>query len=617
MGTTPRKPRIVSCVSATVFLLACVFCSPAAWAQVFPEADVSDPFPAHGTTNVSLNPRLSWMSNAPFFSLVIGTDLEEVATTIPADIIDDTAHYPGTLKPCTTYYWRVIEILAFGYGIGPIWQFTTGECPPAEPATLLAHWKADAGPDASLQDDSGNGLHAEVFGDPMWVYGLDQFAVATDGNDFFRAPPLANGSLDAMSMCAWLFPTDVAYTYTGIMLTQGVESAGLRLKPNNEVSYLWKGAPISEQFSTGIFLAPEEWSFVALVVEPMKAFFHVYQSKGVFQVEHPILHPSCPFDTHLFIATDSTIDGASFVGLLDDLRLYAGALTVEQIETIQHGTPSAASLPVPMPYTEIETPSELSWAPAPNAVTHEIYVGPDFETVANATPQTEGIYQGQQDTSTYALTTLAGQPYSWRIDELDAQGQVTTGTTWSFIATDDLTIDDMESYTDDEPMRIFDRWSDGYDDNTNGSLVGHWNPPIAEQTLTLFGHQSLPFYYNYDNTSAPIRSEISLDLDENDQNLAQKGATHLILWCRGDWNNTITPDDTLYVLLNNSLVNIVPSDFLTYPIWTPFYIPLEEFPGLDTSSVTSITLGIGNAQSPQRSGSGVIYIDNIKLAVWN
>jgi len=584
---------------------------------VFPEADVNNPQPGNGRTGVPLDTRLSWSGNAPFFSVVFGTDFEEVATTISDDLIDDTVYNPGKLEPCTTYYWRVIELKAFGYGIGPIWQFTTGECPPPEPATLLAHWKADAGPGASLQDDSGNGLHAEVFGDPMWVYGLDQFAVATDGNDFFRAPPPTHGSLDAMSVCAWLFPTKVAYTYTGIMLTQGYESAGLRLKPNNEVSYLWKGAPISEQFSTGIYLAPEEWSFVALVVEPMKAFFHVNQSKGVFQIEHPILHPSCPFDTHLFIATDSTIDGAGFVGLLDDLRLYAGALTVEQIQTIQHGTPTAASLPGPMPYTEIETPTELSWTPAPNAVTHDIYVGPDFDTVADATPQTEGIYQGQQDTSTYPLTTLAGQQYCWRIDEVDAQGQVTAGTTWSFIATDDLTIDDMESYTDDEPLRIFDHWTDGYDDNTNGSLVGHWDAPIAEQTLTLFGHQSLPFYYNYDNTSVPMRSEISLDLDANDQDLAHKGATHLVLWCRGDWNNTITPDDTLYVALNNSLVNIVPSEFLTYPVWTPFSIPLEEFPGLDTSRVTSITLGIGNAETPQQSGSGVIYIDNIKLAVWN
>ena len=106
MSTTQTKPSTKSYRSVILCLLYFLFYSQAAWAALFPEADVSNPQPANGRTGISVDTRLSWSSNAPFFSVVFGADLDEVATTIPNDMIDDTVYSPGTLEPCTTYYWR-------------------------------------------------------------------------------------------------------------------------------------------------------------------------------------------------------------------------------------------------------------------------------------------------------------------------------------------------------------------------------------------------------------------------------------------------------------------------------------------------------------------------------
>ena len=64
-----------------------------------------------------------------------------------------------------------------------------------------------------------------------------------------------------------------------------------------------------------------------------------------------------------------------------------------------------------------------------------------------------------------------------------------------------LMLDDFESYTDDEPNRIFDAWEDGWNDPTvNGGVVGNPESPFAERTVIHGGAQGMIFAY--DNATA-------------------------------------------------------------------------------------------------------------------
>ena len=74
----------------------------------------------------------------------------------------------------------------------------------------------------------------------------------------------------------------------------------------------------------------------------------------------------------------------------------------------------------------------LSWAPAANAARHDVYFGTDKSAVTAAT-HTSPLYRGIQIGTTYALSGLtSAQPYYWRIDEVDAAGNVTKGVVWAF-----------------------------------------------------------------------------------------------------------------------------------------------------------------------------------------
>jgi len=266
-------------------------------------------------------------------------------------------------------------------------------------------------------------------------------------------------------------------------------------------------------------------------------------------------------------------------------------------------------------------PVILSWAPGASALHHEIYLGEDKETVADATVFSLGIYRGRQtaELNSYDPGILEwGKTYYWRIDEVNNTNpdSLWTGPVWSFTTTDFIVVDDFESYNDlnvDEPMsnRIYLTWVDGYDNPwANGAVVGDlpWGP---EQTIAHSGNQSMPF--NYDNAVGKSEATANIDNLEIGRDWTIVGARILSLWFRGGSANAL---ETMYVVLNdiagvyNDDPNATQADK-----WTEWRIDLQEFAdqGVDLTNVSSITIGLGNRSNPVAGGRGKMWFDDIRL----
>jgi predicted secreted protein len=246
----------------------------------------------------------------------------------------------------------------------------------------------------------------------------------------------------------------------------------------------------------------------------------------------------------------------------------------------------------------------LTWSPGLGAA-YDIYFGTDpgsLELKAGGNLGEESFEPGQLEWNT---------TYYWRIDEANNANADSpwTGPLWSFTTANFLIIDDMESYNDLDPTdpasnRIFLAWLDGYDDPTNGSLVGYDNPPFAEQTIVHSGSQSMPMAY--DNTVG--KSEATLSLTSN-RDWTVNDVDTLTIWFRGDFGNTA---ETLYVALNGSArVDNDNPDAALAGSWTQWNISLQAFAdqGIDLTNVNSITLGLSSATG----GSGTMYFDDIRL----
>ena len=81
---------------------------------------------------------------------------------------------------------------------------------------------------------------------------------------------------------------------------------------------------------------------------------------------------------------------------------------------------------------------DLIWTPAATAAAHDVYFGTVFDDVNDAdrnNPLGVLVRQGQE-ASTYEPADLFefGQTYYWRVDEVEADGTILTGSIWSFTA---------------------------------------------------------------------------------------------------------------------------------------------------------------------------------------
>jgi hypothetical protein len=250
----------------------------------------------------------------------------------------------------------------------------------------------------------------------------------------------------------------------------------------------------------------------------------------------------------------------------------------------------------------------LTWRAGREAASHDVYIGTDPNTLMPA---------GTAATSSYAPADLSlATTYYWRVDEVntaEAAG-IWPSAVWSFTTSSYIVIDDMESYNDVEPTRVYDTWIDGYGTSTNGSLVGNDLAPFAEQTIVHGGKQSMPLRYS--NAGAITTSEATRMLEAGQGDWTRNGVQTLTLYFRGETTNTTTVP--LWVKLTDQSNRTGQVTFgsaagedvlvLADSAWTEWNIPLSRFSGVTLSNIKSITIGLGPG-----NGSGKLYFDDIVL----
>ncbi|MHC4145250.1 MAG: LamG domain-containing protein [Planctomycetota bacterium] len=277
-------------------------------------------------------------------------------------------------------------------------------------------------------------------------------------------------------------------------------------------------------------------------------------------------------------------------------------------------TPGAVGNPQPANgAVDVQMIATLSWTPADNAASHELYFGTDADAVKNATTASpEYIGPKALGAESYDPGGLAwDSSYAWRVDEV-YPAETVKGLVWSFATADFILVDDFESYNDIDPPdpnsnRIFEAWIDGFGTTDNGALVGNEMPPYAEQTVVHGGIQSMPYFYDNANKT----SEATLTL-VYPRDWTEEGVAKLSLWFRGSSSNAA---DRMYVALNGTALVYHADDAATQTSgWTQWVIDLSAFAGVDLTNVNSITIGIGTKNSPAPAGgTGTMYFDDIRL----
>ena len=427
-------------------------------------------------------------------------------------------------------------------------------------AELVAWWKFGEGSGDIAYDSSGNGHDGTLLGTPEWVLGPEGFggALAFSPTGLLRIdcgtfdPTNGTGQFTVALWAFWDGTGTYQHFFTktdswgpDTMMFQ-IELWGAHANPENTdrvgVSYQANPDDCCPPFS---IMPAYEWVHVAATFDGTNARVYI---NGVDEVGPQPFSVGTGVDATVYIGASNPSRGRTFHGSLDDVRVYDRALTRNEIRllTVSGEDMNLAVALLPEPVDEaIEVPQDtvLSWMPGEHSDTHDVYFGTvlvDVNEAGRDNPMDVLVGQNQ-DEATYDPPGLLeyGQRYYWRVDEFNDLNPNSPwkGDVWSFTVIDYfIVVDDFESYnaldpSDPNSNRIFLTWMDGYEQPTNGALVGYAEPPFCEQTIVRGGEQAMPYYY--DNADAANYSEAQRTFSPT-QDWTIEGLGVLSLWFRGN-----------------------------------------------------------------------------------
>jgi hypothetical protein len=330
-----------------------------------------------------------------------------------------------------------------------IWMVWALHLNSAATAGLLGHWRFDGDLTDSVATNDGT-ANGDVFvgTDNGTLGGAAEF----DGSGDFIVIPTPSLSGTTWSLTWWSF-APAGSTNTGYMVASG-DPSGFeaiffrRFGPEVYAGGVTQDTNVTPRISLGEPgpYARGQWHHHAVLHDgsTSTAFWYIDGSLWVdTNAANTNKTTFTSFDEVIYVGNRKS-GGRDFEGKIDDLRIFDHVLREEEIERVMDGISGGypfASGPNPPDGTLHEdTWINLSWRPGDFAVSHDVYLGDNFDDVNKGTGDTFRINQ----TSTFYVAGFAGfaypdglvpgTTYYWRIDEVnDADpNSPWKGPIWSF-----------------------------------------------------------------------------------------------------------------------------------------------------------------------------------------
>ncbi len=328
-----------------------------------------------------------------------------------------------------------------------------GICTDAVLAELIGYWPFDEGQGTVASDISGNGNNGTFNGNVEWVPGYKGSGVGFDtaGERVLIGPLDPTAENNAMTLAAWILWEGEGHSIE----QQGIIGKRLGWDPGTGVKWFWQTNPTGDflfradsangggggglGWGNGL-IAPyaNQWIHVAVTWNDGAVAQYI---NGEEVSTGNINFIDTADDTPVTIGCVSSNNTESFVGSIDEVRIFNHALSVEEIQDIMVGEFPTAYSPVPADGAmHADTWVSLSWETGTLAASHDVYFGDNYDDVLAGTGDT---FQGNQGLLffvagfpgyPYPDGLVYGATYYWRIDEVDELNPDSpwVGEVWSF-----------------------------------------------------------------------------------------------------------------------------------------------------------------------------------------
>ena len=389
----------------------------------------SNPIPASGL--VGANPSsvdLSWEGDSMAVSYDVYLGSSEVAVgnanrgsnEYKGPTTDPEYFITSILNQNSTYYWRVDEVDVSGSAItaGDIWSFTTGQ--------LLAHWKFDETSGTNVIDSAGD-YDGILRGNENWsTDGVFGGALVFDGSTGIDIDHDL-GTQSSFTISFWFKSQTEVGGLQAVLASDSWFGGAMHYNFSGTSIGLWNGAEVGTNFA-GPLMDNRLYNLI-LVYDGIKDQIRYYVD-GVESYNNDF-GSLTPIDMSDFNIGSWNVS-RYFEGILDDVRIYSYAFTVEDAVAI-YGDSPFAYLPDPQDGSEdVATDVILSWEAGHGATSHTVNISTEIK---DPNSPVVPVSVTVTDTSV-ALTDLIAEPelettYYWWVNETTGSG-VVQGNVWSF-----------------------------------------------------------------------------------------------------------------------------------------------------------------------------------------
>ncbi|MGB2863035.1 MAG: LamG domain-containing protein [Sedimentisphaerales bacterium] len=315
----------------------------------------------------------------------------------------------------------------------------------AAQADLVGWWRLDEGSGTTASDSSSSGNDGTFVGTPQWVAaGKVNGALEFDGGDSVNVAGAADIQPESLTLMTWVNFNDVDVA---------LGRQDYLSKDDDYALSLHEGS--NDQKIHGIVTSAGDWQVVHgdTVVE-VDTWYHTALTYDVGtdmltlyldgEVDAELSVPAGVEHRRGGILTLGTFAGRDLRGKLDEVKIFDVALSQDEIKAEMGGAgfPYAYNPGPEDGALHSDTWVTLSWKPGDFAVSHDVYMGENFDDVNDGAGDT---FRGNQELNTafyvagfpgfaYEGGLVNGTTYYWRIDEVNDANAASPwkGPVWSF-----------------------------------------------------------------------------------------------------------------------------------------------------------------------------------------
>jgi len=375
------------------------------------------------------------------YDLIVNDELEFSATYEPGTL-NGVAVLRSTDPEITLvpyYTWANRGSTPMTVWLGGTYDFEVSE------GEMQGYWKLDESSGTSASDSSGkvmngtcmNGLSFTndsvpgVFADAIDFDGLDDYIDLPDGFSNFSK---------GVTVSAWAYPTAVKNYSRFIDLGNGSASDNILFgregTSNNLFFEIWVGGSNGGRVVAGEAIELDTWQMFTATVDASGNTM-IYKDAQLAGFGKTGI-PNNIARTANYIGRSNWGGDAYYQGYMDEVRVFDYAMDSNGVQALYYG--GRAENPTPaQDSTGISVNTSLSWIAGAAAVKHDVYIGIDYDTVANAT-DTSPERVSRQSGITYVPPSPFDPAtlYFWRINGLTDSNDVIAGNgvVWSFTTTE-------------------------------------------------------------------------------------------------------------------------------------------------------------------------------------